>query len=107
MPGKEESIVADDFDEHLLRPSELPPADSSRSAKVHSGGHGRRGGFRRFWSYQTMVVALLRHVLPSIVERKRSREAIRLWIPECATGESAYSLAMVVIDHIDRLNLGT
>jgi signal transduction histidine kinase/chemotaxis methyl-accepting protein methylase len=104
--SKEQLADVDDFD-GLLRPSEPPASGSARSSSFHSGGHGRRGGFRRFWSYSTMVVALIRHVMPAILERKATGDTVRIWIPECATGESAYSLAMVVIDYVDRMQLGT
>lgn len=43
--------------------------------------------------------ALERHVLPQLIEARRGRRALRLWSAGCATGEEAYSLAIV----LDRL----
>ncbi|HEX4511440.1 MAG TPA: chemotaxis protein CheB, partial [Burkholderiaceae bacterium] len=43
-------------------------------------------------------IALARDVLPAILETKGPGEAVRAWVPGCATGEEAYSLAMVLLE---------
>jgi two-component system CheB/CheR fusion protein len=44
-------------------------------------------------------------VLPAIIERLSPREEIRLWVTGCATGEEAYSLAMLVFEQLgDRVD---
>lgn len=35
-------------------------------------------------------------LLPPLFEKKKRDEAIRVWVPGCATGEEAYSIAMVI-----------
>jgi len=34
-------------------------------------------------------------IIPAIVERKKPDSAVRVWVPGCATGEEAFSLAML------------
>jgi two-component system CheB/CheR fusion protein len=42
--------------------------------------------------------ALEQQVIRPLVERKDARTELRAWVPGCATGEEAYSLAMVLIE---------
>lgn len=46
------------------------------------------------WTY------LAEHVVPGLVDAKGSDEPIRAWCAGCASGEEAYSLAMVFADHL-------
>src|SRR5690606_18612654 len=46
--------------------------------------------------------ALARDVAPQLVSARTSPDEIRAWSVGCATGEEAYSLAMVLRDEIDR-----
>ena len=51
--------------------------------------------------------AVTQKVLPPIFESKEPNETIRIWVPGCATGEEAYSIAMLLTEeaarHEDRL----
>ena len=45
--------------------------------------------------------ALQQHVIPEFFEDKASRESIRVWVAGCATGEEAYSIAMLLLEQAD------
>jgi two-component system, chemotaxis family, CheB/CheR fusion protein len=42
--------------------------------------------------------ALRELVLPELLERKADGDPLRIWVPGCASGEEAYSLAIAVLD---------
>lgn len=44
----------------------------------------------------------LGNLFGEILKDKRPGDSIRLWIPGCATGEEAYSLAMLLCDHLGK-----
>jgi len=45
-------------------------------------------------------------VFPKLIENRTSDDPIRIWIPGCATGEEAYTMAMLLSDAIaDRRNI--
>ncbi len=55
--------------------------------------------FRDSISFQ----AVERDFLPAILQGKSSRDQIRIWSAGCATGEEAYSLAMLCIELTDKI----
>jgi two-component system CheB/CheR fusion protein len=46
---------------------------------------------------------LARKVIPRLFDGQMADGAVRVWIPGCATGEEAYSLAMLLREHMDTL----
>ncbi len=46
--------------------------------------------------------ALERHI-PELFLGKRTGDSLRIWIPACATGEEAYSIGMLLLEHAARL----
>ena len=48
--------------------------------------------------------SLERDVLPEILHAKNPGEQIRLWVAGCATGEEAYSIAMLLAEKLDQLH---
>ncbi|WP_372636687.1 CheR family methyltransferase [Fodinibius sp.] len=43
-------------------------------------------------------------VIPKLFEDKSSKDSLRVWIPGCATGEEAYSLALLLHEHAQSLD---
>src|SRR5262249_26985617 len=41
--------------------------------------------------------------LPQLFETRGPKDAVRLWVPGCASGEEAYTLAMLVRERLDQL----
>jgi two-component system CheB/CheR fusion protein len=46
---------------------------------------------------------LAKEAIPAIIARKVPGEAIRVWVPACASGEEAYSIAMSVMEYLDTI----
>jgi len=46
--------------------------------------------------------ALKQEVFPSILKNRSADDAIRIWVPGCSTGEEVYSLAICVVEYLDR-----
>ena len=44
-------------------------------------------------------------VFPRLVENRAPEDPIRIWVPGCATGEEAYSIAMCLTEFLDEANL--
>ena len=44
-----------------------------------------------------------REVLPKLFEGKRETDEVRVWVPGCATGEEAYSLAILLAEQAARM----
>ncbi len=41
-------------------------------------------------------------VVPALIERNPPEQPIRVWVPACSTGEEAYSLVMLITDHLGK-----
>lgn len=44
-------------------------------------------------------------VIPEILKDKKSGQSIRIWVPGCATGEEAYSIAIIIAEAMDKRQL--
>jgi two-component system CheB/CheR fusion protein len=56
---------------------------------------------RGFLREREALEVLATRVLPGLVERAAAGEPVRVWVPGCATGEEAYSIAMMLIEQFN------
>jgi two-component system CheB/CheR fusion protein len=56
----------------------------------------------RFFREPDSFTALAEQVFPKLVERREPDHPIRAWVCGCATGEEAYSLAIELVDYLQR-----
>jgi two-component system, chemotaxis family, CheB/CheR fusion protein len=49
-------------------------------------------------------VALEREVIPRLFHGKKAGDQVRVWVAACATGEEAYSLAMLMSEYAEKLS---
>jgi two-component system CheB/CheR fusion protein len=56
-----------------------------------------------FFRDSEAFAALERLVMPRLFADKHADDAVRVWVPGCATGEEAYSLAILLREQMDRL----
>ena len=52
-------------------------------------------GVTRFFRDDSAFETLEQRIIPEIVERATADEQVRVWVPGCATGQEAYSIAML------------
>ena len=52
----------------------------------------------RFFRDRKAFEQLEKIVIPAILDRKDAGDTVRIWVPGCATGEEAYSIALLVLD---------
>jgi two-component system, chemotaxis family, CheB/CheR fusion protein len=58
-------------------------------------------GITQFYRDADAFDELNRRVIAPLVANKHADEPLRVWVPGCATGEEAYSVAMLFIEHLD------
>ena len=47
---------------------------------------------------------LQQRVVPRLFDGKGPNDQVRVWVPACATGEEAYSIAMLLVEHLDSVD---
>lgn len=53
-----------------------------------------------FYRYNEAYDYLRKKVLPSILKSRASNDPVRIWVPGCATGQEAYSIAIIVSEFL-------
>lgn len=62
-------------------------------------------GVTRFFRDEPAFEELKLKVIPEIIKDKNPQEPIKIWVAGCSTGEEAYSLAILLREHLDRSHL--
>jgi two-component system CheB/CheR fusion protein len=60
-------------------------------------------GVTRFFRDEQAFELLEQRILPDLIRRASKETPLRIWVPGCATGEEAYSFAIVVQDLMARM----
>jgi two-component system CheB/CheR fusion protein len=58
-----------------------------------------------FFREPAVFVELKKKVFPALVENRGPEDPIRIWVPGCATGEEAYSIAICLMEFLDDTKL--
>ncbi len=58
-----------------------------------------------FFREPAVFEELKKVVFPALVENRAPEDPIRIWVPGCATGEEAYSIAMCLMEFLDEANV--
>jgi two-component system CheB/CheR fusion protein len=59
-----------------------------------------------FFREPAVFEELKRKVFPALVENRTPGDPIRIWVPGCATGEEAYSIAICLMEFLDDAGVG-
>ena len=54
-----------------------------------------------FFREPAVFEALQKKVFPALIENREAADPIRIWVPGCATGEEAYSIAICLMEFLD------
>ena len=60
-------------------------------------------GVTSFFRDEDTFALLKRDVIPRLFRDKRPDSTVRVWVPGCATGEEAYSLAILLQEHLESM----
>lgn len=57
-------------------------------------------GVTRFFRDEEAFNALKMQVIPKMIENNLDSKTLRVWVPGCSSGEEAYSIAILIKDHL-------
>jgi two-component system CheB/CheR fusion protein len=61
-------------------------------------------GVTQFFRDPSTFALLEERIVPALIEGKDAGVPVRIWVPGCASGEEAYSIAILVRERLDRLH---
>lgn len=59
-------------------------------------------GVTSFFRDPEVFDSLAKNALPTIFQARGTEDPVRIWVPGCATGEEAFSIAMLVREHLEK-----
>jgi two-component system CheB/CheR fusion protein len=83
-------------DEYLERLAKDPPEAAALLNEILIG-------VTQFFRDPEVFEYLGMHVLPRIIAGKKAGQAVRIWVPGCASGEEAYSIAILMREALDAM----
>ncbi|HEX2151299.1 MAG TPA: CheR family methyltransferase [Stellaceae bacterium] len=63
-------------------------------------------GVTAFFRDRESFEALAKTIIPGLFKGRGPEDTVRVWVPGCATGEEAYSIAMLLLEHMETLTAG-
>jgi two-component system, chemotaxis family, CheB/CheR fusion protein len=60
-------------------------------------------GVTNFFRDPEVFLSLEKNVIPKLFEGKSYDDIIRVWIAGCSTGEEAYSIAILIVEHMQKI----
>ncbi|HKV98771.1 MAG TPA: chemotaxis protein CheB [Vicinamibacterales bacterium] len=61
----------------------------------------------RFFRDPDLFAVLSKSIFPELLKRREPNEPIRVWVPGCATGQEAYSVAISIVESLGNSRLTT
>jgi two-component system, chemotaxis family, CheB/CheR fusion protein len=62
-------------------------------------------GVTRFFRDAEAIEALSEKVFTELLQNRRQGSTIRIWVPGCSTGEEAISIAVLLVEYMEKLNV--
>ncbi len=62
-------------------------------------------GVTRFFRDPEAFEVLSERVVSELIQQKRQDSTLRIWVPGCSTGEEALSIAMLLFENMEKLNV--
>jgi two-component system, chemotaxis family, CheB/CheR fusion protein len=61
------------------------------------------GCARQFFRKPSQLATLVQTIAPRLFQAKSGADQVRVWVMGCATGEEAYSIAILLLEHMEHL----
>ncbi len=56
-----------------------------------------------FFRDQAPFDALRQHIIPELLEERKTQKSLRFWSAACSTGQEPYSIAMILLEHFPQI----